>query len=246
MVTGEKAAARHAAEEPESCCPVCLATAEGRPECANCRWTLEGPAVLGPLTPEIRHAFDDRLASARRRLDLTAAARAAGYPGRGVPERLTRLEALLRGGPPQSAERGQVLAELADDLTVTESPELLPDGVVIEIGSRGLRAVTVRNGAEQAEATEWPWAELLPGLPDSADETLSAWRAASATVPPAPPPHRSPRPSPRRWTCWPADCAAGRCRSACWPRSPGGSRRPGRCTCHRNARSPARSGMRAD
>ncbi|GCD40596.1 WD40 repeat domain-containing protein [Streptomyces paromomycinus] len=178
MVTGEKAAARHAAEESESCCPVCLTTAEGGPECANCRWTLEGPAVLGPLTPEIRHAFDDRLAGARRRLDLTAAARAAGYPGRGEPERLTRLEALLRGGPPRSTERDQMLAELAelaeaaDELTVTDLPELLPDGVVIEIGPRGLRAVAVRDGAEQAEATEWPWAELLPGLPDSADETL--------------------------------------------------------------------------
>lgn len=172
MVTGEKAAARHAAEESEFCCPVCLATSEGRSECTNCRWTLEGPVVLGALTSEIRRAFDERLASARRRLDLTAAARAAGYPGRGEPERLKRLGALLRGGPPRSAERDQVLAELADELTVTDLPELLPDGVVIELGPRGLRAVTVRNGAEQAEAIEWPWAELLPGLPDRADETL--------------------------------------------------------------------------
>ncbi|MEU4205238.1 hypothetical protein [Streptomyces sp. NPDC045470] len=176
MATGEVAVAGHAVEE--TCCPVCLATAAGGPECAYCRWALEGPAVLGPLTPEIRHAFDERLVTARRRLDLTAAARAAGYPGRGEPERLARLETLLRGGLPQPDERDQALAELtepaepADELTATGLPEPLPDGVVIEIGPRGLRAATVRHGAEQAEATEWPWAELLPGLPDGADETL--------------------------------------------------------------------------
>jgi hypothetical protein len=169
MATGE-AATRPAVDEV---CPVCLAPVVDEPECAYCRWGLEGPVMLGPLTPEIRRAFDQRLVAARRRLDLTAAARAAGYPGRGEPERLARLAALVRGGAPRPAEREAVVRELADeDTAAPERSGRLPDGSVVEITVRGLRSMTVLHGVEAADTTEWPWPGLVPGLPQDADESL--------------------------------------------------------------------------
>ncbi|MGW3037425.1 WD40 repeat domain-containing protein [Streptomyces sp. NPDC001178] len=154
-------------------CPVCLTPFADEPACARCRWVLHGPPVLGRVTPEIRRAFDERLAAARRRLDLTAAARAAGHPGHSAPERLARLEALVRHGPPPPGERDAVLRELEhDDTPAVEETRSLPDGVVAEITVRGLRATTVRQGIEDAEATEWGWDELLPDLPRDEDERL--------------------------------------------------------------------------
>jgi hypothetical protein len=154
-------------------CPVCLAPVTDEPECPHCYWTLDGNLVLGRLTPGIRHAFDERLAAARRHLDLRAAARAAGYPRHGVPERLARLESLIRGGPPRPGERDDVLRELERESTPTpgRSGQVL-DGVTAEITVRGLRAAVFHHGVEDAEATEWPWTDLLPELPQDEDELL--------------------------------------------------------------------------
>ncbi|MPY56353.1 WD40 repeat domain-containing protein [Streptomyces spongiae] len=158
---------------PDAVCPVCLTPAVGEAVCAHCRWALEGPLVLGRATPGIRAAFDERLATARRRLDLRAAARAAGYPAQGDPKRLGRLESLVRGGPAVPGERDDVLRELAlDDVPGPDVPGRLPDGVVAEITPRGLRTVVVRDGIEDAATAEWPWADLVSGLPGDEDEAL--------------------------------------------------------------------------
>ncbi|MFJ8630206.1 WD40 repeat domain-containing protein [Streptomyces sp. NPDC093568] len=154
-------------------CPVCLGTLTDEPECAHCHWPLDGPLQLGRLTPDVRDAFDERLTAARRRLDLRAAARAAGYPERGESERLAWLERLVRGGPPSAGERDDALRELTQNCTLRGGEAgQLPDGVVAEITPQGLRAVVVRNGVEDLGATEWPWAELVPGLPPGEDAAL--------------------------------------------------------------------------
>ncbi|ARZ71965.1 hypothetical protein SMD11_6389 [Streptomyces albireticuli] len=93
-------------------CPVCGAavTEEGGPaECPDCRWPLRAGPVLGPLTEELLRAFGERLATARRRYDLTAAARAAGHPWHGDDVLYARLQGLVRDGPPRPGEAAEAL-----------------------------------------------------------------------------------------------------------------------------------------
>src|SRR5688572_20228681 len=91
--------------EPALACPICLEPDADEPMCAACGWTLSSGWILGALTPAIEQAFAATTEQAQRRFDLAAAARAAGFPEAGDGERLQRLEAQLRGGPPEPGER---------------------------------------------------------------------------------------------------------------------------------------------
>lgn len=104
-----------AAPLADEACPVCTAPIGDEPECGGCGWPLSGKLILGRLTPKVRNEFDDRLSAARRRFDLTAAARASGAPWRTDLVRLDRMEALVREGPPRPGEREEVLRELEEE-----------------------------------------------------------------------------------------------------------------------------------
>ncbi|MFE7036765.1 hypothetical protein ACFU9Y_41375, partial [Streptomyces sp. NPDC057621] len=195
-----------AAHPLEDACPVCAAVIGDTTECRNCQWPLSGAPRLGRLTPTVRRAFDEQLSAARRRIDLTAAARACGAPLHTDHERFAQLQVLVREGPPKPGERDQVLRGLEEEQRAFESPlpgvqELVsrsldrgPEAVVAEITVEGLTATTFCRGeygtpVEHAEIRIWSWNELLPGLPEDRNAALfllagGGGRPAARLVPP--------------------------------------------------------------
>ncbi len=100
-------------------CPVCelaippaLSGQTGEQRCGGCGWTLRGPVLLGPLTPEVTAAFDRRLGAASRRYDLDAAARVLAALGAAEPGLADELAGAVRAGPPAPGELEAARAEL--------------------------------------------------------------------------------------------------------------------------------------
>ncbi|PNE32074.1 hypothetical protein AF335_20225 [Streptomyces eurocidicus] len=151
-------------------------------ECPGCRWPLRAGPVLGPLTPELLRAFDDRLATARRRYDLTAAARAAGHPGHGDDALYARLQRHVRNGPPRPGEAAEALrgpwpqeppARPLREVAGTHARGAA-ETLALEIAADGLTAVVLARADdgdlyERAETASWPWTALLPTLPADPD-----------------------------------------------------------------------------
>ncbi|MFE0045296.1 WD40 repeat domain-containing protein [Streptomyces albireticuli] len=186
-------------------CPVCGAAVaeEGGPAaCPDCRWPLRADPVLGPLTEELLRAFDDRLATARRRYDLTAAARAAGHPWHGDAALYARLQRLVRNGPPRPGEAAEALRgpwrEEAPARTLREAveahlreahPREAAEALAVEITADGLATVGFTRADdgdlyERAETTSWPWTSLLPALPKDPDAARFLLAGGIADRPP--------------------------------------------------------------
>lgn len=177
------------AAESQLACPVCSA-APDEPVCSRCGWVLEAGPWLGPATEADRRAFGERLASARRRFDLAAAALAAGYPDAGDPAIFDRLAALARGGCPDPAElvaaRESVPRVAAISMSEAVRPALArlvgtseddqPRVLdVVDVRVNGIAAVRLRTDELGVPQPVGPvrlrsWPDLLPSLPDDDGE----------------------------------------------------------------------------
>ncbi|WP_157734260.1 hypothetical protein [Frankia sp. AvcI1] len=181
-------------------CPVCelaippvLPGQAGEQRCDGCGWTLRGPVLLGPLTPEVTAAFDRRLGAASRGYDLGAAARVLAAFGDAEPGLADELGRAVRAGPPAPGELEAARAELAAAARAAgrgarpRGPTLTTAllGLVGRMGRAGLGG-GVRPGVAEVtadavtlsvvevdelglpvarELVRRDWAELLPGLP---------------------------------------------------------------------------------
>ncbi|MFC5822274.1 WD40 repeat domain-containing protein [Nonomuraea insulae] len=121
-------------------CPVCLAAAPAAAaDCLTCGWTLDGPPLLGRLTPQDERDFAERLAAGQRGHDLAAVARA------GRPDATARLESLVRAGPVRPEERRRARQEVASALAALEVTDADTREVARQTGAG-------RIGAEQTRA----------------------------------------------------------------------------------------------
>jgi hypothetical protein len=156
-------------------CPVCRWPAASTEHCATCGWLLNGDFLLGAATAGDEEAFDGALTAARRRFDLAAAVRAAGYPAAGDPAALARMTSYVRGGAVCPAERDAAIAAARAGPAPPARSGAPPPASVVEIGIGGVRArATVPDGhghrRERAEPAEWTWAALVPQLSSDPDE----------------------------------------------------------------------------
>lgn len=154
-------------------CPVCLAAASAaEADCLTCGWTLDGPPLLGRLTPQDEREFAERLAAGQRGHDLAAVAR-AGREGA-----TARLEALVRAGPVRPEERRRAWQDVASaqaalevtDAGAREVAEQAGGGevVVVEIAEERITAVRFDLTGEAMELADLgvvEWRSLVPGLP---------------------------------------------------------------------------------
>lgn len=152
-------------------CPVCGAVSAAR-TCGGCGWELLGELVMGSATPVDRRSLEDRLAAARRLLDVRAAVRAA----RGCPAEQERALFALAGTTPDSPDAGRARSAVPELMPMDLATALkdLPadeDVLVAEIGPDGL----VLGGEVIA------WDRLIPSLssdPLSRRFQLAGGRAA--------------------------------------------------------------------
>lgn len=171
----------HTIPSPAPHCPICLRSIDRETACAGCGWVLSAGPWLDDGTGARRAVFDERMTAARRRHDLTAAVRAAGYPDHADELLLTELLGMVRGGRPTSAE---ITAARGSATTATRPvqevvPTLLPRLADAPAGSRtltlldidpdGLTTCTLRSDRFGAPTPERPhrilWRTVLPNVP---------------------------------------------------------------------------------
>ncbi|MGH3901242.1 MAG: WD40 repeat domain-containing protein [Pseudonocardiaceae bacterium] len=161
-------------------CPVCELPINSALACSRCQWPLRGDYRLGELTEEIVRLFEEQLQTAQRRFDLAAAVRVARAGDR---LQLAELEALIRGGTPDPAERDAALRD-APVAGVPSTPSAhgvrtardllsrLPSesgAVIIRVDDEGVLASIFERAPggelrERAELGAWPWPTVLPAL----------------------------------------------------------------------------------
>ncbi|WP_043604211.1 MULTISPECIES: hypothetical protein [Protofrankia] len=176
------------------CCPVCALVCGAARECGRCGWLLRGDHIRGEIAGDLEWEFGARLATARRRFDLSAVVRVADALGSGDPGLADRLVDLVRGGPPAPGEIdaarravrtasprpaaaptamatdtvavGRLLSRIvAGEVQRAAVVELTPDAVAVTgVGADDL-GVPHRLGAQRT----WNWSDLLPELPSQPD-----------------------------------------------------------------------------
>ncbi|MEV0544349.1 hypothetical protein [Nocardia salmonicida] len=136
---------------------------------------------MGPVSEQRQRRFDDELATALRRFDLVAAARAAGFPGAGDDALLAATIGLIRGGPPTTGEIRVAQAQLTPVATESVWDVLAPALALLGTPASTTRTLTVvdlaasniqiftlqlRDGGldfvERPRSIAWP--SLFPGL----------------------------------------------------------------------------------
>ncbi|GLW92725.1 hypothetical protein [Actinokineospora globicatena] len=170
---------------PGTTCPVCLLADPVGAHCPECGWVLSAGPWAGVPSPARAESYATAFARACRRWDLAVAARAAGYPGAGEPDRLDRMLAYVRGPRP---EHGDVVAavealtvegvEAIDDVI---TPVLLSGAVVVDIHPAGVTLVRLGVddlGRPRVSTSDYlDWHSL--GLP--ADEDRARFDLAGGT-----------------------------------------------------------------
>lgn len=163
-------------------CPVCGLAAGTAAACPECDWTLRAPRLLGPVTAELRQAFDEGLGRAQRTFDTRVAALISADK-RDITQ--------IRGGPPNRAEWAAA-RDAAAHIKMGALPERTLRGVIAdtlrgldagadsscaiaEIDSGGITVTQVgldRFGSPQLhrEHGTVAWTDILPVLSEDADE----------------------------------------------------------------------------
>ncbi|WP_027341406.1 WD40 repeat domain-containing protein [Hamadaea tsunoensis] len=150
---------------PRTACPVCrdAGTAD---TCVRCGWTLRTGYRAGHADAAARREFADQLARARAEVDIDAALRAAGHPGRVDEALFDRLAPLLRGGPVAADRRAERLRRLgAHDY----DDEYAVPPQAIEVDEDGVHA--------GGQSVTWP--EAIAEL--DADEDVRRFQLAGGT-----------------------------------------------------------------
>jgi hypothetical protein len=166
-------------------CPVCGRTAESHLTCPDCGWTLRSALRAGPVTPDARHEFDQRLSSAQCAWDTRFAAILSTKPD--------RYAALIRGGPPTAQQWKQAKTAAESAVRPTVSEQMLRDmlsavlraapgpgkpqrtSTIVEIDPDGITTTEVsidKHGSPQLSRTAGTkrWRALIPQLAAQQDE----------------------------------------------------------------------------